>query len=134
MREKKRKPWNLLPYTAKKVFNVTGKSLSKALIFASTNPQYDNRSFIELQVQYMKIPSSNLGRTWFVSDIHNNFCTQYVLPRFEFGIFMHWTCYSMKNMLSYCWLIDAKIRASKAASKQEGPKKFGVPDKKQSFY
>ena len=33
----------------------TGKSLSEALIFASTNPQYDNRLFIELQVQYMKI-------------------------------------------------------------------------------
>ena len=40
----------------------TGKSLSEALIFASTNPQYDDRFFIELQVQYMKIPSSNLGR------------------------------------------------------------------------
>ena len=26
----------------------TGKSLSEALIFASTNPQYDNRLFIEL--------------------------------------------------------------------------------------
>ena len=39
---------------------VTGKSLSEALIFASTNPQYDDRLFIELQVQYMKIPSSNL--------------------------------------------------------------------------
>ena len=25
----------------------TGKSLSEALIFASTNPQYDNRLFIE---------------------------------------------------------------------------------------
>ena len=36
----------------------TGKSLSEALIFASTNPQYDDRFFIELQVQYMKIPSS----------------------------------------------------------------------------
>jgi hypothetical protein len=41
----------------------TGKYLSEALIFASTNPQYDNRLLIELQVQYMKIPSSNLGRT-----------------------------------------------------------------------
>ena len=40
----------------------TGKSLSEALIFVSTNPQYDDRLFIELQVQYMKIPSSNLGR------------------------------------------------------------------------
>ena len=29
----------------------TGKSLSEALIFASTKPQYDNRLFIELQVQ-----------------------------------------------------------------------------------
>ena len=43
--------------------HITGKSLSEALIFASTNPQYDNRLFIELQVQYMNIPSSNLGRT-----------------------------------------------------------------------
>jgi hypothetical protein len=41
----------------------TGKSLSETLIFASTNPKYDDRLFIELQVQYMKIPSSNLGRT-----------------------------------------------------------------------
>ena len=40
----------------------TGKSLSEALIFASTNPQYDDRLLIELQVQYMKIPSSNLER------------------------------------------------------------------------
>ena len=39
----------------------TGKSLSEALIFASTNRQYDDRLFIELQVQYMKIPNSNLG-------------------------------------------------------------------------
>ena len=41
----------------------TSKSLTEVLISASTNPQYDDRLFIELQVQYMKIPSSNLGRT-----------------------------------------------------------------------
>ena len=29
----------------------TGKSMSEALIFASTNPQYDNTLFIELPVQ-----------------------------------------------------------------------------------
>ena len=29
----------------------TGKSLSRAPIFALTNPQYDDRLFIELQVQ-----------------------------------------------------------------------------------
>ena len=37
---------------------VPGKSLPEALILASTIPQYDYRLFIELQVQYMKIPSS----------------------------------------------------------------------------
>ena len=42
---------------------LTGKSLSEALIFASTNQQYDNRLVIELQVQYMKIPSSERGHT-----------------------------------------------------------------------
>ena len=36
----------------------TGKSFSEALILASINPQYDKRLFIELQVQYMKIASS----------------------------------------------------------------------------
>ena len=51
-------------------FLFTGKSLSEALIFASTNPQYDDRLFIELQVQYMKIPSSNLGRTCCVQKLH----------------------------------------------------------------
>ena len=39
------------------------KPLSEALIFASTSPQYDDKLFIELQVQDNKIPSSNLGRT-----------------------------------------------------------------------
>ena len=37
----------------------TGKSFSEALILASTNPQYDKRLFIELQIQYMKIASSD---------------------------------------------------------------------------
>ena len=40
------------------LYDVTGKSLSEALIFTSTNPQYDDRLFIELRVQYMKIASS----------------------------------------------------------------------------
>ena len=61
----------------------TGQSLSEALIFASTNLQFDDKLFIELQVQYMKIPSSNLGITCCVQklfDIQNNVCTQHVLP------------------------------------------------------
>jgi hypothetical protein len=35
----------------------TGKSLSEVLILASTNPQYDNRLFIELPVQYLETTS-----------------------------------------------------------------------------
>ena len=73
----------------------TGKSMSEALIFALTNPQYDNRLFIELPLHY--IPSSEHGENM----------TQHVLPRFELGIFM----YSMNNLSSYCGLVDAKIRA-----------------------
>ena len=62
---------------------VTGKSLSEALIFASTNPQYDDRLFIELQVQYMKIPSSNLGRTCCVQKLFLTFRTIFVHNMFS---------------------------------------------------
>ena len=65
----------------------TGKSLSEALIFASTNPQHGNRLFIELQVQYMKIPSSNLGRTCCVQKFFLPFlyttCSPHVLQKEE---------------------------------------------------
>ena len=64
----------------------TGKSLSEALIFESTNPQYEDRLFIVLQVQYIKILSSEHGEnmlcTEIVFDIQNNCCTQHVLPMF----------------------------------------------------
>ena len=61
----------------------TGKSLSEALIFASTNPQYDDRLFIELQVQYMKVPSSNLGKTCFVHKLFLTFRTIFVHNMFS---------------------------------------------------
>ena len=54
------------------------KSLSEALILASTNPQHDDRLFIELQVQYMKMLCSEI-----VFDIQNNLCAQYVLSMFS---------------------------------------------------
>jgi hypothetical protein len=64
----------------------TGKSLSEALIFASTNPQYDDILLIELQVQYVKIPRSEHGENMLCTeidfDIQNNLCTQHVLPMF----------------------------------------------------
>ena len=56
----------------------TGKSLSDALIFASTNPQYDDILFIELQVQYVKIPSSEHGDNIYVQKLILTFRTIYV--------------------------------------------------------
>ena len=61
-----------------------GKFFSEALILASTNPEYDKRLSFELQVQCMKIPSSEhvVYKDWFFSfcfDIENNLCTQLVL-------------------------------------------------------
>ena len=38
--------------------SIKGYSLSEALILASNNPKNDDRLFIELPVEYMKIPSS----------------------------------------------------------------------------
>ena len=61
----------------------TGKSLSEFLIFASTNPQYCDRLFIELQVQHMKIPSSNLGRTCCVKKLFLTFRTIFVHNMFS---------------------------------------------------
>ena len=42
---------------------------SEGLIFASTNPQYDDRLFIEFQVQYMKIPTSENGENMLCTEI-----------------------------------------------------------------
>ena len=49
---------------------VTGKSLSEALIFASTNPQYGKRLFIDLPVQYMKTTSSEHVEKMLCIQIH----------------------------------------------------------------
>ena len=45
-------------YFFRESIKIKCKSLPEALIFASTNPQYGEILFIELQVQYVKIPSS----------------------------------------------------------------------------
>ena len=65
----------------------TGKSLSEALILRSSNPQYDKRLFIDLQVQYMKTTSSEHGENMLCTNIvlnvktktKNNLCTKHVL-------------------------------------------------------
>ena len=66
----------------KKVINVC-KFLSEGLIFASTNPQYDDRLLIELQVQYMKIPSSEHWEKRCVQKLILTFRTIYVYNMFS---------------------------------------------------
>ena len=57
--------------------------MSETLIFVFTNPQYGNRLFIELQVQYMKNPCSNLGRTCCVQKLFLTFRTIFVHNMFS---------------------------------------------------
>ena len=64
--------------------------MSDALILAASNPQYDKRLFIDLQVQYMKTTSSKCS---------------------ELAVFLYWTGKSINNLLSYCGLVDARISA-----------------------
>ena len=70
----------------------TGKSLSEALIFASTNPQNDDRLFNELQVQYMKIPSSK-----------NTTCSPHVLQKKELltEIYLYLKCLYLSMKKNY---------------------------------
>ena len=77
----------------------------------------------------MKIASMNMGRTWaghaqnmlytwivLTVKTKKSLFTQYVLHMFwacsALAIFMYWTCNSMNNLLSYCGLVDTKIRSS----------------------
>ena len=84
-------------------------SLSEAHILASTNPQYNDRLFIELQVQYMKIPSSNLGRTCCVQKLFLTFRTIFVLNKFSPCSAKRFTC---KKFFNYkMWDISCSIKS-----------------------
>ena len=68
----------------------TGKSLLEALILASTNPQYEKRLFIDLQVQYMKITSSEHVVYINCSEYQNKNKKQFMYTTCsEFVIFMY---------------------------------------------
>ena len=70
--------------------SVTGKSFSEELILASTNPQYDKRLFIELEVQYMKILSSEHAVYINCSESQNKNKKQFVYTICsELAIFMY---------------------------------------------
>ena len=55
--------------------------MSEALIFVSTNPQYDDRLFIAHENCKLRIPAEHVVYTncCFCFDIQNNFVTQHVL-------------------------------------------------------
>ena len=74
--------WALLPGSLFYKVRDTGKSFSEALILASTNPQYEERLFIDLPVHYMKTTSSEHIVHIDCSECQNNqkfLCTQHVL-------------------------------------------------------
>ena len=82
----------------------TGKSFSDALILESVNPQYDERLFIEFPEKY-NFTTCCVQKLFFCFDIQNNICTQHVV-----NLYFSWN--SMNNLSSYCWLTDARMRAS----------------------
>ena len=92
---------------------LTGYSLSEAFIFSSINPKYDNRLFVELQVQYKKttsyecVASIKLFRRS-KQQQNNLMCATWT----ELVVFLYWTCNSTNKLLSHFGLIDAKMRAS----------------------
>ena len=88
----------------------TGKSLSEALILASTNQQFDDRLFIELRVQCMKIASSE--HVVYTNYVFLTFRTIMYTTCSELAIFIYWTCNSINNLLSYWGVVDARISAS----------------------
>ena len=67
------------------ILNITGKSLSEALIFASTNPLYDDRLFIVHENCKLRIPTEHVVYTncCFCFDIQNISGTQHVLQMFR---------------------------------------------------
>ena len=77
--------------------------MSEALIFASTNPQYDKRLS-------MKIASSEHVVYINCSEYQNK--NQFVYTTCSAGILFLQFSWTMNNLLSYCGLVDAKIRAS----------------------
>ena len=85
-----------------------GKSLLEALILASTNPQYEKILFIDLLVLYNKLRTCCVHKLFWMSKQKKIMYTSCS----ELFVFMYRTGKSMNNLLSYCGLVDARIRAS----------------------
>ena len=123
----------------------TGKSLSEALIFASINPQYDDKLFIELRVQCMKIPSSEHGENMLCTEIvfyiQNSLCAQHVLPMFCKNKSLTYKSHSVTKMeiillqekTSLFWTkthfvtVKTKYIELKYLPKKLSPRKYEIP-------
>ena len=85
----------------------TGKSMSEALIFALTNPQSDERLF--MKIENCKLRTSREHVVYINCSECQNKNKNYAHIMFswcsELAIFVN-------NLLSYCGLVNAKIRAS----------------------
>ena len=84
--------------------------VSEALILESVNPQYDDRLFIDLRLQYEKKCKFRICCVqrlfWMLKQKTKiNLCSELVF-------FSFWSCKSMNNLLSYCGLTDARMNAS----------------------
>ena len=94
-------------------FPITGKSFSEQLIIASVNPQYDNRLFIELQVQYEKNISLEHVAYKNCFECQNKNKKQFLYPTSsELVFFSYWSRISMNNLSSYCELTDSRMSSS----------------------
>ena len=90
-------------------------NLCRKLLFLHQLTHNGDRLVIELQVQYMKIPSSEHGEnmlwTEIVFDIQNNFCTKHVLPMFckKKSFCQRFTCKRciifLKNLIDLCFVV-----------------------------
>ena len=93
--------------------NCTGKSLSEALIFASTNPQYDDRLFIDLKLLTQINTNSEhvVYKKCFECQNKNKKQSLYTTCS-QLVFFLYWSRESMNNLSSYCGLIDSRMSAS----------------------
>ena len=81
--------------------------MSEALILNSFNPQYDEKLFIEFpeKMQVQNMLCTNIVLNVKKTNKKNNFCAQLVLN-------LYFSENSITNLLSYCGLTDARVRAS----------------------
>ena len=87
--------------------------MSEALIFESVNPQYDDRLFIDSQLQYKKNTSwEHIVYKHCFEDQNKNKKQCLYTTCSEVVFFLYWSQESMNNLSSYCGLTDWRMSAS----------------------